>query len=371
MCYVKRNSSIESLKIIAIVLIVLSHSIPNGDTTIHPGAIDINMVTSNINIIIASYIKNLGQIGNDIFLICSTWFLVDSKCVKVNKIADMVGDCFFISVFMLGLFMALGYKFSTVYILKQFFPITFENCWFLTCYLLLYAIHPFLNHIIKLAHKKSLLCFNLCFFVLYNCVGFIMGNQLFYFSRLIGFIGLYMLIAYIKLYLPNALSSKKLNLILLAGGVCGWIIQLQTTAILGKNISFFSTKMQHWNSFMNPVFICIAISLFNIFRQKEFYSRRINNFSSLSLLIYLIHETRIMSDYIKYEIFEMIQQLYGFDYLLLWIFVYAFILLIVSSVLAIIYKNTIQKIIHWLFEKLCRMIVKIYGFISEKILQLN
>jgi len=216
----QRNSSIELLKILAIILIVLSHSMPDGDVAVYSGAIDINTVTSNLQLILAGYMKNLGQIGNDIFLVCSAWFLVDSDKVKTEKITNMIGDCFVISVGMLAIFSLAGYKFPIKYIIKQFFPVSFANCWFLTCYLLLYAIHPLLNIIIKSVKKETLLCFNLTFFILYNCMGFVMGNSLFYFSMLIGFIGIYFFVAYIKVYLNESSSNNKTNVIFFVGGGC-------------------------------------------------------------------------------------------------------------------------------------------------------
>ena len=43
----KRNSSIELMKVIAIVMIVLSHSMPDGDGTLGASYIDIDSVTTN------------------------------------------------------------------------------------------------------------------------------------------------------------------------------------------------------------------------------------------------------------------------------------------------------------------------------------
>ena len=75
----KRNSSIELLKVFAIIIIIISHSVPYGASySNYDGFIDINVASSNINVVLLAIIRYFGQIGNAIFIICSSWFLVDS-----------------------------------------------------------------------------------------------------------------------------------------------------------------------------------------------------------------------------------------------------------------------------------------------------
>lgn len=371
---IQRNSSIEALKIIAVVLIVLSHSMPDKSTINivgGGGVIDIDTVTADIQLIIAGYIKNLGQIGNDIFLVCSSWFLLESRKVKLNKISNMIGDCFFISIFMLGLFTAIGYDFSVKYIIKQFFPVTFGNCWFLTCYILLYAVHPLLNFAIKEMSKEQLLCFNVSFFMLHNCIGFAMRNVLFYYSHLIGFIGIYFFTAYLKFYMRETASDVRWNKKMLAVGVSGWIASSCLTAVLGYNFSIFESQMQRWNSIMNPCFILIAMALFHLFRRKEFHNRIIDYLSGCSLLIYMIHTTRIMRDYVRYDIFAVIENKFGCDNLIWWILLFAIFNLTMGTLGAIAYKKTIQKYIHAIFEKISGIAVSIYHLFAGKILTMK
>lgn len=181
---VGRNSSIESLKILAVIMIVLSHS---GFYTIdaHPDQqylfiVDMEKSTSDVQIFLHQLFRNMGQIGNAIFIICSSWFLIDDKAIKVNKILHVIGDCFLISISAVLLFCLLGYDFSAKILLKQFMPVTFANSWFVTCYLILYAIHPMLNIILDKVSQTQLLRFNLSFFVLYNVMSFTMKKSLFF-----------------------------------------------------------------------------------------------------------------------------------------------------------------------------------------------
>lgn len=369
----QRNSSIEFLKVIAIVMIIACHSMPSGNTAVHSwgGVIDVDTATTDIQLIIAGFINSMGNVGNAIFIVCSAWFLLESGQVKQKKIVDMLGDSFFISVAMLLAFSLLGYDFSKGYFIKQFFPFTFGNCWFLTCYLLLYSIHPLLNHVIELMKQEELLRFNIYFFILYNCMGFLMKNNLFYYSRLIGFIGIYFSVAYMKKYMKKIFCNQKINVVMLLLGIGGWVISSILTILLGLYFEMFQDQMQRWNTFMNPCFILISISALNICRGIKMHNYFINYISSLSLLIYLIHATRIIIDYVRFDIFTFIKTYYTYEHLLVWIFVYSICNLVISISLAIIYKKTIQKYVHKIFERMSDLLGFFYNKVSGCILNIE
>ena len=64
MCTKKRNSSIELLKLISIILIVLSHAAASAPIATKNGGGDLVLLNS-----LKITITNLGQIGNCIFLL--------------------------------------------------------------------------------------------------------------------------------------------------------------------------------------------------------------------------------------------------------------------------------------------------------------
>ncbi len=194
---IMRNSSIELIKIIAIIFIVLSHSMPNGDINKHSSAIDINLGT-NFQMSSIQLMHNLGEIGNAIFLICACWFLLDSKKTNGEKIATLIGDAFFVSVVSLIIFSIMGYKFPLNYLYKQFIPVMSGNSWFLSAYILLYAIHPLLNMIIEMLDKKRLCSISVCLFIMYSCIYLVLANKGFYYSRIIGFVTIYFITAFVK-----------------------------------------------------------------------------------------------------------------------------------------------------------------------------
>ena len=313
----KRNSSIELMKVIAIMMIILSHSMPDGDGSLGVSFIDIDTVTTNCQLLLAGLFKNMGQIGNDMFLVASCWFLVDSKQAKRSKVAGFLADSWFCSILMLVVFLMLGYSFSIKYIFKQFFPATFNNCWFLTCFVLFYMIHPLLHAALESMDQKTLLRFNVVFFILYNCIGFLMGNTMFYFSELIGFCGFYFLVGYLKKYAADTFMKKSFSLAVLFAGIVLWILSFAATDFLGFKVSMLSDQLMRWDTIMNPCFVLIGVGAFGLAHSGSFYSKAINYISSLSLIIYMLHANIIIRQYGRWDLFAWIKSNFGYDRLIL------------------------------------------------------
>ena len=92
-----RNSSIELLKLISIILIVLSHAAASAPIATKNGG-DLVLLNS-----LKITITNLGQIGNCILFVSSVWFLLESYNVKINKAIKMIVESFCTSVFCLAI----------------------------------------------------------------------------------------------------------------------------------------------------------------------------------------------------------------------------------------------------------------------------
>lgn len=367
----QRNSSIELLKLIAILMIVVSHGLPDNATGEYIGSISITTATMNPQHFLLGLMHNLGQIGNDIFLICSAWFLLDSHSVSLKKITRMMGDCLIISIILLGFFLLLGYEFPIYYLLRMFFPISFNNNWFITCYLLLYAIHPLLNLVICSISQKNHLLFCLVSFILYCVISFLMAEGLYFYTKILGFVIIYFLVAYLKLYLPKTAESRWFAPTAIAVGLAGWLGMNAATNYLGLHIHYFSEIVMRWNTFINPFFILLSLGLFCLAKKHSFYNRTINYFSSLSLLIYILHCNRIIRDYVRWDYFDHIFLTYSFDHVILWTLLWIAITLVWGVTLAMVYRKTLQKYVHKLYDLLCDWIVLGYRHVEAFLLKLD
>lgn len=311
---------------------------------------------------IIQILYNLGQIGNDIFIVCSCWFLVDSVEAKGEKIATLCGDAFFVSVFSLVIFSIVGYRFPTRYFIQQFIPVMNGNTWFLSCYILLYAIHPLLNIIISKLNKKQLCSFSTCLFVMYCCIYFVMQNAGFFYSKIIGFITIYYITAYVKKYLIWNIRNTKTSLILIISSV---------VCMVGINIfsNYVTMKtgeglFNRWNSFINPLFLAMAFGGLGIALNGKFSNKIINYISSLSLLIYISHANSIMYNCVRFDFFQFVLENYTYSNLLGWCFVYFGILLIYGVIFALVYKKLLKNNI----DKVSIIVYKIASSMWNKII---
>ena len=103
----QRESGIELLRLIAMFLIVIFHvflSVSNGGNECSElpeytaRFFDANLATTKSYVLWIDFFRHFGALGNDIFFICSFWFLCGSNNFKLKKIVTMIMDVWCISV---------------------------------------------------------------------------------------------------------------------------------------------------------------------------------------------------------------------------------------------------------------------------------
>ncbi len=346
----ERHSGIELLKIIAIILIVIHHVVQTlrGDYSFisySDYVIDLRVATADLQKFILILFSHFGILGNSIFFVCSSWFLLRSSHYDKRKWFFMLFEVWFISILILSSTLIIRHgSISEKIIIRSFFPTTFANNWYLTCYLLFYPIHPFLNSIIYRMGKQALFRSSATLFVIYCCINFVNG-RLFFPSHISLWITIYFVMAYIQLYLKDLTNSFKCNMILLFVGFIGFIATVVTTNILGLHISFLNDKVLHWKVDCNPFLIVVSIALFNLARKMSFKSWIINYLSSLSLLVYIIHENIILRNYYRPAMWDFVYRNYGYNKVVIWTFVLALIVFAFGLVSSIIYDKTIRQLV--------------------------
>lgn len=362
-----RNSSIELLKIIAILLIVVSHVVqtlytPNDMVNMQDYILGISTSTTNIQCLILAMLQSSGAFGNTIFFICSAWFLLDSSKVNKKKMLQMLLDIWVVSIIILiTVYFLRGGDIGLVMIIKQIFPITFQNNWYVTCYLLFYPIHPFLNLIISKINQKTLFRTSFILSFLYIGVNFVQDGH-FFTSRLILWVTLYLVIAYMKYYLVDISNDFKINIRLFIVGFVGNYGIIALTNFLGLHIGVFNDKLLRWGSNCSPFIILMVIGMLNIARNIHFENSIVNYISKLSLLIYIIHENILLRTYYRPLMWQWVYTNMGYSHVLLWTIILTVIVFTFGLVASIIYKNTIQKcvtkFINATYPSLCKKYAK-------------
>lgn len=285
----ERISSIEILKIIAIFLIIICHVTSNASKSL---SVFNNISNLHVNYVIQKIILFCNQFfaafGNNIFFICSAWFLVDSHNVKKRKVIHMILDVWIVSVLFLMAYLLLHVSISKKEILKSLLPNYGQNNWYITFYLIFYAIHPFLNICIDSMSRKQHRFFCLVASMMYLVIGVIEPGK-FFSSELITFIVEYFDVAYMKRYLTNFQRNIRANMLLLFFST----FSLVTITVLGKKLGMnFGDPTREFISLSlncNPFVFLDVICLFNIIKRYKFHSNPINRIASSSIYIYIYY----------------------------------------------------------------------------------
>lgn len=351
-----RNSGIELLKIIAIFLIVVFHvvqtlkyclpSFPSGHM------IDISVATTDWRTFILVLFYYFGALGNNIFFVCSAWFMLHSSKYDKRKWFFMLFEVWFLSIVILVVtYIIKQGDISSDILIRSIFPTTFSNNWYLTCYLLFYPIHPLLNSIIRNTDKRHLFRISLVLFVIYSCFDFII-NEWFFPSIIILWVTIYFVVAYFQLYLKDFINNKKCIIVLFNIGLTGYIGLAIAANITGLYISYFNNKVLHWTNNCNPFLIIISIALFNLMRQLTFKNIIINYISSLSLLIYVIHENIMLRTYFRPVMWNYVYQKYWHNNILVLVLTMASVVFLFGLLSSIAYDKTIRPLIRKIGDRL-------------------
>lgn len=324
-----RNSNIELLRILCIINIILHHSFYHSDFS--------NVTLQNFNYLILYLIEVLGTISNDIFILITGYYVVNSK-VKLRNIIKLVLESIFYSYAIMIIYTIINGKVDANIIINSLTPIMHNSNWFITCYILLYISIPFINILIQNLNKKQysyMLFIAITIFSILPSLGLL--NQ--YYSSYIWFIIVYLIGAYIKkydckeLYLKNDLlfvfSSISLAIILIVKKVwnVGLIINIDNN---------------------NFIMFILGLSIFVEFiNRKIFYNKYINYISSSVLGIYLIHDNFIIRPIIwrKTNLKAYIDKPYFWLYEILIILIIFSSCLIIDKIRQICVEKPIFKII--------------------------
>ncbi|MBO1736219.1 MAG: acyltransferase [Barnesiella sp.] len=203
----KREPNFEILRTLAMLFIVIGHFIIHGITFVsNHQATFVNMSSAwgISNFVILEYLVYITGTGVNCFVMISGYFLVKSE-FRMNKILKIWIQTFFYSFFIcllikLSGLLPLGFK----DLVQSALPIHSDAYWFVSKYLGLLILSPFLAKLALALEKKKFQYFLLALFVLNVSLnkGFPYGDIYSGSYSLLWFIFLFYVAAYIRLYSP-------------------------------------------------------------------------------------------------------------------------------------------------------------------------
>ena len=324
--------------------------------------------TTDVSTIVLMLFIQFGALGNNIFFVCSAWFLVGRDNFSRKKAFSLLCTVWTVSICILVFFLGVGsYNISLKEIVKQILPTTFSNNWYATCYIIFLFVYPYLNMLIALVDQKKLLRIVLFSSLLWVLATYV-KSDLFFTSSLTLWVTVYFLMAYLKLYCRNSMSSLNVGIGLVIVGSVGFVGQIVVTNFIGLHIVALSNQVLRWNKNCSPFYIMIAIgSLINTMH-SHLKTRCINYVSSLTLFIYLIHDNYLLRTYTYPTIWQWIYTTYGYGHVVLLNLGFSVVLFLASLFISAVYKETIQRLVTKVSDKLYFIVSKAYGKVEHFIL---
>ncbi|MBT1180856.1 acyltransferase family protein [Bifidobacterium sp. CP2] len=284
----RRNSSLELLRLLAMLAIVFHHAIVhNGD-----GLDMIDSVPSRVFLEFAGIL--VGKTAVCLFFIISIWFLADRQltfrgsCRRVwileREILFYSVLCYLVCAPMLG-------TFSPTTFAARLFPVITGEWWFVSDYVLLILALPFLVTVLKAlpAHEHGVLAIFLAVFfgfVQYlPYVGWALKDS----SDIMGLLALATLTCYIRWYACR--TQRPSSCVLLVAGALSLalLILLYVLRMDVRIAGRLWTPMQDWHSL--PVIVLSFVIFLGVNRLTPHHWPIIDRMASGTFAIYLITDT--------------------------------------------------------------------------------
>lgn len=291
-CIKKRNSNIEWLRITAMFMVVMLHALGKGELLQSINGHD------NINYVLAGILESFSVVAVNLYVLISGYVLIDSK-FKSGRLFEIISETCFYGI----LFLVIGWRFSLfenlgLYeIIQCVLPIHSETYWFITTYVLLYLLTPFMAKGIMSMTGKQHLSVIILLVIYESCFKTFLpvafeGDEKGY--NLIWFIILFLIAAYIKKY--NHLIKNKYKSGIIVYFLASVLIFAEYFFIDYLYVNFDRFELLRSVSFhYNHILVLISsigLFVFFVYRpQKDNLLSKIGLFlAPMSFGVYIIHE---------------------------------------------------------------------------------
>lgn len=293
----KRMLNFELLRIFAMILIIILHSLSYG------GGRSVYQYGDS-GYIVMNFLRGVAYLGVNCFVMITGWFMCDMP-FRFKRIVSTWLQIVFYGVIGLCITSFIS-DLSIISIVDTFFPLTRQCYWFASCYVLLLLLQPLLNFIIKKSNKIELKSYAILFIILFSIVPTFLpwskgmtsnGTDIFW------FITLYLFMAYIKKYCQeySLINSKAFSITLFLSGVMGGVlIDYVANGVLVFLGYGLVDKLFYYN---NSIFYFVgAVGLFLLFRNvsvngsNKILVPTVLVPASTTFGIYLLHDNPLLRD---------------------------------------------------------------------------
>lgn len=292
-----RTYSLDLLRIIAMFMIVVLHFLGKGQILeVYP--------QSSLKYDAAWGLESICLVAVNCYVLISGYFLINSQ-FKIKKFLSLSLQVLFYSLGIYLFLLTTGIvKFSSSDLFNAVFPILTGMYWFVSVYMAMYLLSPFINKFLSKLSRRNhlgLVVLLIGIFSIWPTL-FVLGDSFTFISlniangySVVWFIVLYCIAAYIQRYYKPSYNFKKYvtRYSLIALSVVLLFVGSSYLGNVTHNAYFAAlfTQMHGYNSF--PILIA-SVALFMLFLNLRIKNKGLNNsiatLAPLTFAVYLIHE---------------------------------------------------------------------------------
>ena len=274
----RRVGGVELLRIVAMLLVMVVHA--NFFSIGEPLWSDIEI--SPLNAITRIFIQSVSIVCVNVFVMITGWFGIRPK---MNRLTGLLFQILFFFSLIYLILIVLGYESLTLKGVAKVLMLL-PHSWFVKAYILLFLISPILNAFCDRAGKKEFLMVLIPFFAFQTLYGWLVPGVDFFSAgySTISFIGLYLLMQYVKRYGGKQLEGNAIHYL-----VVFMTLTLLNTILYSLAIRYMPSRGSMLFYYVNPIVIASSLFLFLTFHRMNIQSSFVNWTASSSFAVYLVH----------------------------------------------------------------------------------
>lgn len=298
---VSRNSNIELLRIIAMIMIIAHHFSVHGE--FYYGAERVTVTRLWVQ-----FLAMGGKIGVNIFILISGYFLICASDIKTSKVIRLWLQVFSYSVAIYAVFVCLGLApFQGKTLMGRLLPIGFREWWFASVYFLLYILSPYINRVIHSMNKRDYQGL-LLIMTFFWCVIPTFLNKGMESNELCWFVYLYTLGGYVRLHASDGRKRGGSYIAAGMGMAALTLLLILLCDLIGTRIPYIADRAMYLYGLQALTTLLTALFLFVGFLRIDIGNGRIVNLlASATFGVYLIHDDNYVRPFLWKTLFHNAQ----------------------------------------------------------------
>lgn len=313
----QRNSSIELLRIIAMLMILSHHFV------VHNGSPLSRFPLTPGREIFSFFFLSGGKIGVVIFFSISAWFFIDSaQSIKQNfkRIWLMERELLFWSLTLLAAFAIINRSTFPSIVITSFFPIVTNLWWYATSYAAFLALLPFLQYALLAMGRKRHIQLTVMLLAVFAPLSLIPLQTIFplFINNVAGFVYMFIILSCYKLYIKPASTKRLWGTISIGLGLSIAIIIFLDLAIkylFNNTPPAVLDNYSPFSDFALPTML-VGIPIFLLFSRAHFHNSIINFIAKSAFAVYLISDYPLTQNLLWSTWFNL-KDIYGKPFMVL------------------------------------------------------